>query len=52
MGSSRTSRVGSSIGQNRCPFVENKLTDNPSVDRFGSVEQVWQVDVGRVVGFN
>jgi hypothetical protein len=24
---------GSGIGQNRCPFVENKFTDNPSVNR-------------------
>ncbi len=23
---------GSGIGQNRCPSVENKLTDNPSVN--------------------
>ena len=43
---------GSGIGQNRCLSVENKFTDNPSVDRFGSVERVWRVDVGRVVGFN
>jgi hypothetical protein len=43
------------IGQNRCSSVENKFTDNPSVDRFGSVrlvEQVWWVDVRRVVRFN
>jgi hypothetical protein len=24
---------GSGIGQNRCPSVENKFTDNPSVNR-------------------
>jgi hypothetical protein len=26
---------GSDIGQNHCPSVENKFTNNPSVDRFG-----------------
>ena len=25
---------GSGIGQIRCPSVENKFTDNPSVDKF------------------
>ena len=24
---------GSGIGQNRCPSIENKFTDNPSVNR-------------------
>ncbi len=46
---------GLGIGQNHCLSVENKLTDNPSVDRFGlvgSVKWVWRVDVRRVVRFN
>ena len=42
---------GSGIGQIRCPSVENKLTDNPSVDRFGRVGRLSGFG-GRVVGFN
>ena len=44
-------RVGSGIGQIRCPSVENKFTDNPSVDRFGRVGRLNGFS-GRVVGFN
>jgi hypothetical protein len=32
---------GLGIGQNRYPSVENKFTDNLSVDRHGSVGRVW-----------
>ena len=42
---------GSGIGKILCPSVENKLMDNPSVDRFGWTGRLSGFG-GRVVEFN
>jgi hypothetical protein len=47
---------GSGFRKNRCPAVEIRFMDYPSVDRHGSVESVGRVGrvgwAGRSVGFN